>query len=92
MFRLPAPMMSVTETTIEREGPVTTTINSLHNSVNSLGTIEHRHTQRDEMIRAAEREFVAAVGRALGHEETATHRTCAVQWAQILDGLRATRS
>ena len=54
-------------------------------------SIDQRHTQRDEIIRAAEREFVAAVGRALAAEDTATHRTCAVQWAQILEGLRATR-
>ena len=77
-------MMSVTQRTIEREGPVTTAMYP--------STIEHRHTLRDEMIRSAEREFVAAVGRALESEDTATHRTCAVQWAQILDGLRATRS
>jgi hypothetical protein len=31
------------------------------------------------------------VSRALDAEDTATHRTCAVQWAQILEGLRATR-
>lgn len=66
---------------------------TLHtSSVNPVSSIEQRHTLRDEMIRGAEREFVAAVGRALEHEDTATHRACAVQWAQILDGLRATRS
>ena len=54
-------------------------------------SIDQRHTQRDEIIRAAEREFVAAVSRAIDAEDTATHRTCAVQWAQILEGLRATR-
>ena len=76
---------------------MTTAITSI-NGVDTVGgvggvnTIEHRHTLRDEMIRAAEREFVTAVGRALEHEDTATHRACAVQWAQILDGLRATRS
>jgi hypothetical protein len=73
-----------------REGPVTATLNS--STINPLTNIEQRHSQRDEMIRAAEREFVAAVGRALESEETSTHRTCAVQWAQILDGLRATRA
>ncbi|MFN8025309.1 MAG: hypothetical protein U0W40_02800 [Acidimicrobiia bacterium] len=61
-------------------------------TVNRVSSIEQRHVMREEMIRAAEREFVAAVGRALEHEDTATHRTSAVQWAQILDGLRATRS
>jgi len=84
-------MVTTAEETIEREGPVTTAISSV-NSVNTAGNIEHRHTVREEMIRAAEREFVTAVGRALEHEDTATHRACAVQWAQILDGLRATRS
>jgi len=54
-------------------------------------SIDQRHTQRDEIIRGAEREFVAAVIRALEAEDTATHRACAVQWAQILEGLRATR-
>ncbi len=54
-------------------------------------SIDQRHLQRDEIIRAAEREFVAAVSRAIEAEDTATHRTCAVQWAQILEGLRATR-
>jgi hypothetical protein len=86
MFRSSPPMMTMTRTAIEREGPVTTAMYP------TIGTIEQRHTLRDEMIRAAEREFVAAVGRALESEDTATHRTCAVQWAQILDGLRATRS
>jgi hypothetical protein len=54
-------------------------------------TSEQRRLARDETIRAAEQEFVAAVQRALHCEETTTHRACAVQWAQILDGLRATR-
>jgi hypothetical protein len=69
---------------------VTITIENPGTQNNGM-SIDQRHTQRDEIIRAAEREFVAAVGRALDSEDTATHRTCAVQWAQILEGLRATR-
>jgi hypothetical protein len=41
------------------------------------------------LIARAESEFLLAVGRALEHEETATHRKAAVQWAQILTALRA---
>jgi hypothetical protein len=70
---------------------VTTTEAVVHLRAETLSTSEQRRVARDEIIRAAEQEFVAAVGRALHGEETATHRVCATQWAQILDGLRATR-
>ncbi len=40
------------------------------------------------LIAASESEFLLAVGRALEHEETATHRKAAVQWAEILGALR----
>lgn len=41
-----------------------------------------------QLIAASESEFLLAVGRALEHEETATHRKAAVQWAEILGALR----
>lgn len=40
------------------------------------------------LLAASETEFLRAVGRALEHEETATHRKAAVQWAEILGALR----
>jgi hypothetical protein len=40
------------------------------------------------LLAASESEFLRAVGRALEHEETATHRKAAVQWAEILGTLR----
>jgi hypothetical protein len=40
------------------------------------------------LLAASESEFLRAVGRALEHEETATHRKAAVQWAEILGALR----
>jgi hypothetical protein len=42
-----------------------------------------------QLIAASESEFLLAVGRALEHEETATHRKAAVQWAEILGALHA---
>jgi hypothetical protein len=41
-----------------------------------------------QLLAASESEFLRAVGRALEHEETATHRKAAVQWAEILGALR----
>ena len=41
-----------------------------------------------QLIAASQSEFLLAVGRALEHEETATHRKAAVQWAEILGALR----
>ncbi len=84
-------MMAATKTTIEREGPVSITETVVRLRPDGATTAEQRRSARDEIIRAAEREFVAAVRRAIDAEETVTHRTCAVQWAQILEGLRATR-
>jgi hypothetical protein len=74
-----------------RERPVTSTQAVVHLRTETTSTSEQRRTARDEIIRASEREFVAAVDRALNGEETSTHRACAVQWGQILEGLRATR-
>jgi hypothetical protein len=53
---------------------------------------EKRRVAREEIIRAAEQEFLDAVARAIHGEETSTHRARAVQWAEILAGLRATRA
>jgi hypothetical protein len=76
----------------QREGPVTITEAVISLRPDGVSSAEQRRSARDELIRAAEREFVAAVGRAIEGEETTTHRACAVQWAQILEGLRSTRS
>jgi hypothetical protein len=52
------------------------------------GSLNSATEDAGHLLAASESEFLRAVGRALEHEETATHRKAAVQWAEILGALR----